>query len=682
MGSKYRLHLTGVTLLASLLCAAAGLPVHGVSANLEQQRRDYAAAVQALRAGDLDEFRQLYGRLDGYILQGYLQYDFLQDRIATTPAETIRHFLRDNRHAPISAQLRAKWLYHLAAEGDWETFINEYRHSDDDPELQCYRLRYLLSAGDEAMDLSDEIRRVWLSDKRLPAACNDVFRGWHEAGYLTEELIWTRIQRLMERGRLSLVRELADYYLDADERMWVRRWHDMHRDPGRRLEKQRYAVDTPRARTIVKYGIWRLANRDAASAMAQWQRLKQKYPSLAEDDDYILRRLGILAAQRHLPIALEWLSAVSNADHDPVLRLWRLRSALRAGEWQLAKRVVATLTEDEQSDRFWWYWAARIVEQTNEAKKARYLFAWLATERHYYGFLAADRIGVDYEMQHKPVTVNPERVDDMLARSGIQAARELYAIGDAVAARRQWGWAIRGMTKHELQAAALVARDWGWHDRAIYTLSRSGYRNDLDVRFPVLYRDLVESNAERHGLDPSWIYGVLRQESAFVVDARSSAGALGLMQLMPRVGRLTGRQLKLKIMSSQAILDVENNLRLGTAFLKNMLRRYDGHQMLATAAYNAGPNRVRSWLPQDMAIDADVWVETIPYDETRDYVKNVMAYTAVYDHRLKREPIRLCQRMPAVAPLTIDSVDDNVCSQLVRQSGTLSPADETPPESS
>ncbi|MFQ5760491.1 MAG: lytic transglycosylase domain-containing protein, partial [Acidiferrobacterales bacterium] len=205
------------------------------------------------------------------------------------------------------------------------------------------------------------------------------------------------------------------------------------------------------------------------------------------------------------------------------------------------------------------------------------------------------------------------------------------------------------------------ARQWGWHDRVVYTLSKSGHRHDLDLRFPLLYRPMVETNAEANNLDPSWIFGVMRQESAFVPDARSSAGALGLMQLMPRVGRATARKLKLRIRSNDVILKVENNLRLGAAFLKNMLRRYKGHQMLATAAYNAGPTRVRGWLPQSAAIDADAWVETIPFEETRDYVKNVMAYTAVYDHRLGRRPVRLCQRMPSVAPLASGAEAESAC---------------------
>ena len=632
------------------------------SAELQQQRQDYLDATRALKKGDLDTFHALYTRLDDYILQGYLQYEFLKERISSTPIGAIREFLDENKHAPISAQLRNIWLEHLAAAGDEETFLKEYQGRVSDPKLRCYRLKLLFASTTDAESLSDEVERLWLTRERLPAICDKVFRHWHEAGYLTRDLVWARIKLLMARNRLSHAREVANQYLSANDKVWLRRWQALHRDPAGRLLKIDYPVETELARTIVTNGVIRLAYRDPDKAMMKWQRLRQKHSALSEDEDWILRKVGIIATQQHLPGAEEWLSRVVEGSGDKELRRWHLRAILRAGDWQKAKRLIQNLSEDEQVDRFWLYWTARIMEQTGEGAKARYLFALVATERNYYSFLAADRIGVGYTMQHRSINASPDEVMQLLKRPGIRAARELHAVGDFVTARRQWDWSLSRMDKRELKVAALIAQEWGWHDRVIYTLSKSGYRHDLDLRFPLLYRPMVETNAKANNLDPSWIFGVMRQESAFVADARSPAGALGLMQLMPRVGRATARQLKLRIRNNDAILEIENNLRLGAAFLKNMLRRYNGHQMLATAAYNAGPSRVRHWLPQSAAIDADAWVETIPFEETRDYVKNVMAYTAVYDHRLGRRPVRLCQRMPSVTPLASGAEAESACS--------------------
>jgi soluble lytic murein transglycosylase len=253
-------------------------------------------------------------------------------------------------------------------------------------------------------------------------------------------------------------------------------------------------------------------------------------------------------------------------------------------------------------------------------------------------------------MQHVGVQATPEEVGGMLAQPGILMARELFLLGDTAAARRQWAWVTRRMNNRDLAVAAVLAREWGWYDRAILTVSRSDHLDDLELRFPVVYRDIVEASAQQNNIDPDWVYGVLRQESAFVTDARSEAGALGLMQLMPGTGRLTGRRINLRVPNNNAILNIETNVKLGASYLKTVLDASNGNQVLATASYNAGPNRVREWLPEQAPLDADVWVDTVPYNETRHYVKNVLAFTTVYGYRLESLLRRLQERMPLVRP--------------------------------
>ncbi|OGI39790.1 MAG: hypothetical protein A2140_08860 [Candidatus Muproteobacteria bacterium RBG_16_62_13] len=401
---------------------------------------------------------------------------------------------------------------------------------------------------------------------------------------------------------------------------------------------------------VVRHGVVRLAARDPAEAVRRWQAIKERHQMFGEDDNYVFRHVGIIAAQRHMPEALVWLSAVSADPADEQLHLWRVRAALRAGEWETARRFIAALPEEQQREGRWVYWKARSLEIGGKKREAEKLLRVLARERSYYGFLAADRLQAEYAMQHTPVAATPEEVTAMLARPGIQMAQELYRIGHILDARRQWNWVIQHLNNRELSVAALVASQWGWHDRAILTAGRSKNYDDLELRFPVLYREQIETNASAQGLDPGWVYGVVRQESAFVVDARSPVGALGLMQLMPATGRMTGRRLNVPIRGRESILNIDNNLKLGTGYLKEVLQRNNGHQTLATASYNAGPHRVTSWLPDGKAIDAEVWVETIPFNETRDYVRNVLAFAAVYDHRLGIRPVRLQARMPEVVP--------------------------------
>lgn len=618
--------------------------------SIVEQRQAYRDALRALRNNQIWKYKLLRKSLDEYILLGQLDYAYYKNRISTTPVLTLQKYLLENHYSVSSEYLRQRWLHHLAKKGKWDLFLKEFGDFVKDKRLFCYRLNRLLRRPDQDQAaLMAQVEELWMTGKRLPAACRPVFQIWRRAGHMTRDLIFARIKLVMQRRRLSFARELS-YYLAAPDRKWVKRWIRMHRRPSQELAKINYPVDTPVARMIVKHGIVRMAHRDPIAAMESWQSIKKSHRFFGEDENYVLRNVGILAAKRHLPQAVDWLSAVSADEDDRDLYRWRIKAALRDGDWQTAKQFVAALKEEEQKKPQWRYWQARIAEESEPEAGARNLYTDLARERNYYGFMAADRVGVPYSMQHRSVEVNPEELSDMLDRPEIQVAHELFNIGQIVDARRQWYWIIRHMNKRELQIAAVVSHQWGWYDRALFTVSKSGHMDDLDLRFPVLYRDKVESNARRSGVDTGWIYGVMRQESAFVSDARSTAGALGLMQLLPRTGRATARRLKLNIRSRRAILNVDNNLRLGTHYLKTVLRRHGGNQVVATAAYNAGSHRVKRWLPENEPMPADIWVDTIPFNETRNYVKNVLGFTAIYEHRLELTPTPLQDRMKTVKP--------------------------------
>jgi soluble lytic murein transglycosylase len=623
----------------------------------EKQRQQYKQALAVLRSGDLARFQRLRDGLNGYALQPYLDYEFLKDRIAATPASTLHDFLERNAVAEVSDQLRKKWLTLLSRRGDWDTFVSVFRDIDPDDALNCQRLVHLIKVSKEQSDLMSEAGKLWLTGSRLPAACDPVFEAWRQAGHMTSEMVWARIQIAMEKRNLSLAEGLGRY-LEPSERVWVQRWIAMHRQPQQELLRFRYPVETPVARSIIRHGVVRLAYNDPDEAMRLWETFKERYEFFGEDEKYVLRWVGILAAQAHHPRAVEWLSAASADASDESLRQWRVRAAIRNGEWQTGLRFLALLPETEQKEGEWRYWKARMLERTGEKSQARSLYRVLAMERSYYGFMAADRIGKPYAMQHVSVQASPEEVGALIARPGIQMAKELFTLGDTLAARRQWAWATRHMNNRDLAVAAVLAREWGWHDRAILTVNKSEHLDDLELRFPILYRDMVEASAQRNNIDPDWVYGVLRQESAFVTDARSQAGALGLMQLMPRTGRMAGRRINLRLPNNTAILNVENNLKLGANYLRTVLDVNHGHQVLATASYNAGPNRVREWLPESKPLDADVWVDTVPYNETRNYVKNVLAFTTVYAYRLESVMRRLQERMPSVFPGGVDEKPD------------------------
>ena len=277
--------------------------------------------------------------------------------------------------------------------------------------------------------------------------------------------------------------------------------------------------------------------------------------------------------------------------------------------------------------------------------EAEALYSALAEERSYYGFLAADRIGVPYNLYHAEVPASAAELSEMRHRPGIQRAHELYRLGRMTDARREWRFVTRTLDRRGLQVAAKLADRWDWHDRAIFTLAKTEYWDDLSLRFPLTHRSQIETQARDAELDSAWVFAVVRQESAFMPDARSHAGALGLMQLMPATAKDQARRMQPRpSWQRRHLLEPDNNIRLGAAYLSRVYQDLYRHPVLATAAYNAGPGRVKRWLP-DSDLPADLWIEMIPFSETRTYVRRVMTYTVIYEHRLQNEPTRISERL-------------------------------------
>jgi soluble lytic murein transglycosylase len=287
-----------------------------------------------------------------------------------------------------------------------------------------------------------------------------------------------------------------------------------------------------------------------------------------------------------------------------------------------------------------------LYSQANEQTAARREFEALAQLRDYYGFLAADHIDQPYALADRPA--EQRHLDALNMNQAVSFARALFDVGDLNLARLQWAFATRAMSEDELVSVALLAHQWGWHDRAIFTMARAKYWDDIAARFPLAHKSEITELARQAGLNPAWVYGVIRQESAFVNDARSGVGALGLMQLMPATAKRVARRQKVKWRGRETLLKPEVNVRLGSAYLSELFSQCGSHAALATASYNAGPKRVKRWLPKVEPMDAQLWIETIPFAETRQFTKNVFAFTAVYEKLLGRKTRRLSDKLTLV----------------------------------
>jgi soluble lytic murein transglycosylase len=643
-----RLTLSPLAAAAFLLCLATGF---ANSDPLAEQRAQFLDAYKALQENRLDDYRQLAADLTDYPLYRYLQFEDLRNRLSRADTVEITDFIEAYEGEPVSWRLRRAWLYNLARNQQWQQFLAAYREPQP-AELQCYRLQALLAQLPEKTDtlVADAIK-LWLVGKSQADACDPVFDYLYDNDHITHELVWQRIRLAMENGNASLAGFLAKRLPETD-RAWVTLWREGRTRPAQTLESGELRQDTQHAREIVLYAIQRLAGSDAGQAHRRWQSLRGKYTFTPEQVIQVERKIAMAAVWQDLPTAHAWLIDLPDAAVDETVRAWRIRTALADADWESVAIHIQALPQDEAQQEEWRYWHAVALEKSDRNKQAMDEFAQLARLRDYHGFLAADHLRWPYEMSYQPVEYTEDALESLAQRPAFVRARELYRAELFLDARREWEQAIQGLPDTELKLAAVLAQRWGWHDRAILTIARSGDYDDLELRFPLSFSESVQRQARAHQLDPAHVYAVIRQESAFNKDARSTAGAMGLMQLMPTTGRATAHKYAIPLASTDNLFEPDKNIRIGSAYLKQVMAQYDNSIVLASAAYNAGPHRVRRWLPESGTREADSWIALIPFTETRKYVQRVLTYAAIYDWRMQRKITPLHKHMPVVMPLS------------------------------
>jgi len=318
------------------------------------------------------------------------------------------------------------------------------------------------------------------------------------------------------------------------------------------------------------------------------------------------------------------------------------------------------MSASESNREEWRYWQGIALQRTGDAAAARLVLSTLALERSYYGFLAADEFGLDYALDHTEIAADESVIAELAARPSLVRARELFFVGLDSRGRSEWDSVIAYLSPQQKMQAAILAGRWQWHSRAIAAAASVGEYDDLSLRYPLPYEQSFRQHAAQARISTTWAYGIARSESLFMRDVRSSAGAIGLMQLMPATGRQVAREIKLPYSGIDTLTNPQHNIRLGTTYLGKMADRFGGNRVLATAAYNAGPHRVDRWLPQTGDIDARIWIENIPFNETRKYVRRVMAAETIFHWRLTGQVRRLSDELLLVqADATAERVAKN-----------------------
>lgn len=632
-------HLLTIALAFAMLGsgAAVGAP------KLPSPDEALVAAHAAFRAGDAFRLAKQAAFLEGHLLEPYLDYWRLKLRLEDAPSGEVNAFLARHRGSYLAERLRGEWLKELGRRGDWAAFDAELAPlAQDDLEIRCYAWSARLARGDDSAH--EEAQAMWRAPKELPASCAALAERLIAAGRLDASRIWDRVQLLLDHGQVAAAKRALGHLRKADapdERLL----QQAASAPQRVLANPPSDLNQRAAREMLRFAFVRLARTDprpAAEVLGGPVGLR-----LGDAERKSLwGRIAYEAARRHLVEALAWYRLAADAELTDEQLAWKVRAALRAGDWQLVRDAIDPMSATARQDPAWTYWYGRALGALGGADGARAYYLRISGQPNFYGMLAAEELGEAVAVPEPFHVATDDEVALAGRNPGLVRPLELYRLGLRSEGTREWNFTIRGMDDAQLLAAAELARRAEVFDRAINTADRTARRHNYQARFLAPFREVFREQARAFDLEEAWVLGLVRQESRFIADAKSSAGASGLMQLMPATARWMARRIGMSV-SPQRVVEIGTNVTLGTGYLKHVLESL-GHPVLASAGYNAGPGRARRWRDAK-PLEGAIYAETIPFDETRDYVKKVMANTMFYAALLggRREPLK--QRLGTIA---------------------------------
>ena len=623
--------------LAWLLLAAGWLLASAMAHAAEPDAAQRAAFRQAYAAAQQggDGWRPLASGLRDYPLYPYLQAAALQHDIQQIDRASVESYLAQYPDWIPAADLRRAFLRELARRQDWGTFLALYQPGLDDA-LACDALQARL-AGGGTLDFERDLAGLWAKPD-LPDACGPVLAAAHDQGLLTDARLWTRIDRAADAGEAGTIASLVAW-LPTAERATAQQLVLALRDPTAALAAASAWPDGTRQRQAATLALIRLARRQASSADTAWQELQSRFRFSEAQRNRILQTLALYHATDFDDGALARLIALPAAAQTDGTREWRVRVALAQQDWSAVLAGLDAMPASQQQDGEWQYFRARALAALGHDDEARQLFEAQADKPTFFGFLSADRLDQPYAICPLTLAEDPQREQVLLANPGLSRAFELYAVDLPKLARREWARALQDADAATRRIAADMANRRGWYDRAVFTMSSGDALRLYDLRFPLASQDGLVPQAEQAGIEPAWAYGILRAESAWMSDAQSGADARGLMQLVPATAALVAKRNGFDWGGGDTLYDPVTNIALGTRYLAQMAARFNGSPWLASAAYNAGPNKVDQWLAARGTLAPDLFVATIPYKETREYVARVMAFSVIYDWRLSGDTV-------------------------------------------
>ena len=650
------------SLLQGLLCIfiGAGAPVAALAQSEGSAPETLTAGDRlvlelrdAFRRGDARLLAQKLPQLDGHPLAPLAGYWDMKLRLEWASADDVRAFSERFAGSYYEDRLRNDWLLLLGRRGDWTTFSAELPRfrMNDDREVQCYDL--LVQHHSARAEVSDAVRERWMAQKEADEGCSRAARELMAADKMPRLAAWHRARQGMELGRQRVAAQAVGL-LNTE---WVATVNEIYANPARYLDEKLTAI-RPRTKELVTLALVRLASTDMEAALEAVSKARWRAQLNAEERSWVYGVIGKRSAQKLSDDALNHFAQARDEHLSDDQRAWKVRAALRGGHWGQVRQTIEAMPEAQRNEAAWVYWLARALNAAGNdpqaSTQARALFERIAGSTGFYEQLALEELGHKITVPPAPAPLSAEEKASTLQHPGLQRALYAMRIGLRSEGVREWNYSTNlhtpgGMPERELLAAAQLACDRAIWDRCINTSERTRKSQDFNQRFPTPFREAVMRRSADIGLDPAYVYGLIRQESRFVMNARSHVGASGLMQVMPATAKWTARKIGMDGFQPHHINDRETNIAIGTAYLKLALDDFEGSMPMAAAAYNAGPSRPRLWR-NGPTLEAAMWAESIPFEETRDYVKKVLSNTTSYAALLTGQPQSLKARLGSVGP--------------------------------
>lgn len=601
----------------------------------------FLALRDASRNGDAARAEELASRLGNYAIPSYVDYFRLRPRINIAAEQEIRDFLARYEGSAIADRLRNDWLLELGRVRNWTLFDEQYPQFvlNDDTQVKCYAL---MSKALQGQTVAADARTLLVAPQNYGEGCPALMTTLVQTGQFSADDIWSQVRLIADSGTFATIRRIAAL-TGASESALVQAFEKpdavLARGPG----------SGRAAHEVFILALGRSAKGNPARAVdalvAAAEQLSERERELA------WAQIALQTSYKLAPDAVVYWHRTNSAPLSNDGYQWKARIALRAGEWKLVKSTIADMPASLRNDPAWIYWLGRAYQAEGNAEEAKKRFESIADQTNFYGQLALEELDRKITIPPLAQPVTAEELAPMVENQGFQRAFKFFELNLRLEGYREWNWELRRMNERQHLAAAEFARQKNVLDRMVNTSDRTKAEHDFTQRFPSPFRDIMHATTQPLGLDMAWVYGLIRQESRFVQHARSHVGASGLMQIMPATAKFVARKIGLGNFSQGQVNDINTNILLGTNYLNMVLQDLDGSQAMATAAYNAGPGRPRAWRSTlNGAVEGAIFAETIPFTETRDYVKKVLSNATYYAALFESKPQSLKARLGTVAP--------------------------------